>query len=44
MTNENVIAALDEKKYNILYYIYFISCLLVAVLVADPVNTVASLV
>ena len=44
MTKESMIKALDEKKYNIIYYIYFISCLLVAVLVADPINVVSALV
>ncbi|MEF8832207.1 MAG: hypothetical protein V5A66_01660 [Candidatus Thermoplasmatota archaeon] len=40
---EKLLDKLDEHKYNILYYVYFISCLLVALWVADPVDTLASL-
>jgi len=34
---------LNEKKYNIIYYIYFISCISIALWVADPVNVLSSL-
>ncbi|MFP4000503.1 MAG: hypothetical protein ACLFSM_02305 [Thermoplasmata archaeon] len=40
---EELMDKLDEYKYNILYYIYFISCLLVAVWVADPISTLSSI-
>ncbi len=40
---EEMMEKLDEYKYNILYYVYFISCLLVAVWVADPINTLTAI-
>ncbi|MFP3872801.1 MAG: hypothetical protein ACOCTR_06400 [Candidatus Natronoplasma sp.] len=41
---EDVKEKLDEHKYNILYYIYFITCLLVAVWIADPINVLGALI
>ncbi len=40
---EELFDKLDEYKYNILYYIYFLSCISVALWVADPMNVLASL-
>lgn len=35
---------LNEKKYNIIYYIYLISCVSIALWAADPVNVLSSLI
>ncbi len=40
---EELFDKVDEYKYNILYYVYFLSCLFVALWIADPVNVIASL-
>ncbi|GEM_PF-3161955 len=43
MTGE-AMEKLGEYKYNILYYIYFVSCILIALWVADPVNILSALI
>ncbi|MEF8873149.1 MAG: hypothetical protein V5A88_00595 [Candidatus Thermoplasmatota archaeon] len=41
---EEALEKLSEYKYSILYYIYFITCISVALWIADPVNILSSLI
>lgn len=44
MTNDGAVwDKIDEYKYAIMYYVYFVSCLLVALILANPSQILASI-
>lgn len=44
MTGKEMIDKIEDKKYTIMYYIYFLSCLGVALMMAKPANIISSLI
>jgi len=44
MTRDELFDKLEDKKYTIMYYIYFLSCIAVALMMAKPANIIGSII